>query len=375
MKIAQIVTYISADAAFGGPVSVAVAQAVQLAACGHEVELLAGWDGVAEIDAPGVRVRLFRTRTLVPAGFSGFVAPGLLSYVRAHYKSYDAVHVHLARDLITFPVALFLSGRGANFVVQPHGMVVPDGRLRARVFDFLGLRRILSRASSVIAYRGVDDGALSNLSRGEASIEFLVNGVESDGLQESGHRASNEVMFMARLHPRKRVMAFAEMARILNDRRVPCRFVVVGPDEGDLPQLQAFIRDNTMGDIFGYEGPVPYSEVRNRLRRSAVYVLPSVNEPFPVTVLEAMAIGAPCVITDSCGLAPYFQEDSAGLVTDGTPAGMADAVERLIREPAVRESVIRNAEHSIQTRFSIRAVADTLVGLYQKGYRVPLEGS
>ncbi|TFC33840.1 glycosyltransferase [Cryobacterium sp. TMT2-14] len=367
MKIAQIVTYISADAAFGGPVSVAVAQAVQLAECGHDVELLAGWDGVAEIDAPGVRVRLFHTHSLLPAGFSGLVAPGLLSHIRANHGSYDVVHIHLARDLITLPVALFLSLRGANFVVQPHGMVVPDARLRARVFDFLGVRPVLRRASSVIAYKGVDDEALSALSRGEASIEFLVNGVESGGLHDGESRTSDVVMFMARLHPRKRVMAFAEMARILSGRRVPCRFVVVGPDEGDLRELQSFIQAHMLEEVFEYEGPIPYSEVRRRLRRSGVFVLPSVNEPFPVTVLEAMAIGTPCVITDSCGLAPYFREDLAGLVTDGTPTGMADAVERLIREPDARDSIIRNAEQSIQDRFSIRAVVNILVGLYRKG--------
>ena len=312
-------------------------------------------------------MRLFRTRALLPAGFSGLIAPGLLSHVRANHGSYDAVHIHLARDLITLPAAMFLSRRGANFVVQPHGMVVPDARIRARVFDFLGVRRVLRRASSVVAYEGVDDKALWALSRGDASIKFSVNGVECGGLTNGEPSTPNEVMFMARLHPRNRVMAFAEMARILNGRHVPCRFVVVGPDEGDLQELQSFIQAHRLEGIFEYEGPIPYSEVRRRLGRSEVFVLPSINEPFPVTVLEAMAIGTPCVITDSCGLAPYFREDTAGLVTDGTPTGMADAVERLIREPAVRESIVRNAEQSIQDRFSIRAVVDALVGLYRTG--------
>jgi len=291
------------------------------------------------------------------------MADGLLSYVRANYKTFDAFHIHLARDLITLPVARFLSSKNAVYVVQPHGMIMPDRRFRARVFDAVAVRRVLSGAISVIAYKGVDDEALASLSRGTASISLLVNGVELDSETEEPV-VSNEVIFMARLHPRKRVMAFGEMARILYRRGVACRFIVVGPDEGDLDGLQTFIQTNGLGQILNYEGAVAYSEVRQRLRGSAAYVLPSVNEPFPVTVLEAMAVGTPCVITDSCGLAPYFQEDSAGIVTDGTPNQMAEAVEKLIVDSDFWKSTVASAKLTVKNRFSIQAVGDTLLGLY-----------
>ena len=363
----QIVTYVSIDAAFGGPVAVAVAQAIELAACGHEVELLAGWDGLATLEAPGVRVRLFRTNSLLPAaGFSGLVAPRLLAHVRANHRSYDSVHIHMSRDLITLPVAMFLASKRAKYVVQSHGTIVPDPRIRARIFDAIAVRRVLERATSVIAYRGVDDDALRAVSRGKASIEFLVNGVESGLMPLPNPATAGEVLFMARLHPRKRVMAFAQMARLLVERGISSRFVVVGPDEGDLAALRAFIATHAMLDLLSYEGAVPYDQVRDRLRRSAVYVLPSVNEPFPVTVLEAMAVGTPCVITDTCGLAPYFEEDTAGLVTDGTPDKMAEAVESLITDSALRDSVIKNAARTVEERFSIGAVVETLLAYYRK---------
>jgi glycosyltransferase involved in cell wall biosynthesis len=348
-------------------VSVAVSQAIELAARGHEVRLLAGWDGRAVIDAPGVDIRLFRTRRLVPAGFSGLIAPGLLAHIRKNHESYDAVHIHLARDLITLPTAAYLAHRGVNYVVQPHGMVVPDDRIRARIFDAMAVRRVLRAATSVIAYRGVDDKALGEVSRGGASIEFLGNGVHVGSVGSLKPINSEEIIFMARLHPRKRVMVFAEMARLLTARGVRCRFVVVGPDEGDLRELQSFIAEHALEKVFTYEGAIPYSDVRLRLSQGAVYVLPSVNEPFPVTVLEAMAAGVPCVITDSCGLAPMFLEDSAGLVTDGSPEDMADAVERLFQDPTFRRSVIASADRAIRERFSIGAVVELLVGFYRKG--------
>jgi glycosyltransferase involved in cell wall biosynthesis len=367
VKIVQLVTYISADGAFGGPVSVAISQAIELAALGHEVQLLAGWDGRAVVDAPGVDVRLFRTRKFLPVGFSGLIAPGLLAHIRKNHESYDAAHVHLARDLITLPAAAYLAHRRINFVVQPHGMVVPDSRLRARILDGVVVRRVLRAATSVIAYRGVDDKALDQVSRGGASLEFLGNGVEVGSVSSAEPIHSEEIIFMARLHPRKRVMAFAEMARLLIARGVRCRFVVVGPDEGSLRELQFFIAEHALEKCFTYEGAIPYSDVRLRLSRSAAYVLPSVNEPFPVTVLEAMAVGVPCIITDSCGLAPMFLEDAAGLVTDGTPEDMADGVEHLFHDLEFRQSIIDNAHRAIRQRFSIGAVVELLLGFYRKG--------
>jgi glycosyltransferase involved in cell wall biosynthesis len=367
VKIAQVVTYISADGAFGGPVAVAIAQAVELAAQGHDVELLAGWDGVAEVDAPGVKVRLFRTRQVIPSGFSGMIAPGMLGYLRRHRSAFDVVHVQLARDLITLPIASFLSGRKSNYVVQPHGMIKPDGRLRARVFDTIAVRRVLRDAAVVIAYRNVDEDALREVSRGAAEIEFLENGVTIAADDAPADRVGTpEVLFLARLHPRKRVVAFAEMALLLKHRGVAARFAVVGPDEGELARLTSFLEENGLNEDVSYEGPIGYSAVRDRLQRASVYVLPSVNEPFPVTVLEAMAIGTPCVITDTCGIAPFFLEDAAGAVTDGSPERMADAVERLLVDPAHRTRTITNARDSIAAHFSITAVVNRLLTFYTR---------
>jgi len=368
MKVAQIVTYVASDGSFGGPVAVAVAQAVELARQGHDVEILAGWDGDATLEAPGVTVRLFPVKRVAPAGFSGLVAPAMMNYLRANWRTFDAFHIHLARDLITLPAATFLSStRTATVVIQSHGMIVEDGRLKARLLDAIAVRRVLRRAVAVIAYPGVDGRELESVARGPVAIEHLVNGV-TEAVRHAESARSNEVLFMARLHPRKRVLAFAEMARLLVAAGdVTTTFSVVGPDEGDLPALKAFIADHGLGDQMRYEGALPYSAVRERLQKATVYVLPSVDEPFPVTVLDAMAVGTACVITDTCGIAPYFLMHNAGHVTDGAPESLADTVRQLTTDELNRKHVVANADELIKNIFSIDAVARKLVGIYARG--------
>jgi glycosyltransferase involved in cell wall biosynthesis len=93
-------------------------------------------------------------------------------------------------------------------------------------------------------------------------------------------------------------------------------------------------------------------------------VLPSVDEPYPMSVLEALSLGLPVVITSSCGLAPLVQESNAGFVTDGTIEALRAAVDRLLGDPALRESMSASARELASTRLSMATVTDTLEDIY-----------
>ncbi|MCX5375753.1 glycosyltransferase [Streptomyces sp. NBC_00091] len=73
--------------------------------------------------------------------------------------------------------------------------------------------------------------------------------------------------------------------------------------EGELPAVRARITALGLADRFTVPGALSSTEVRTELRRAHVYVLPSVDEPFPMSVLEALAVGVPPVVTHSNGLA------------------------------------------------------------------------
>ncbi|MCU1552986.1 MAG: putative glycosyl transferase, partial [Arthrobacter sp.] len=172
----HVVTYVSVDGAFGGPIAVAIAQLTELARQGHDVELLAGWDGKAVIDAQGVKVTLFNVRRIWPRGFSGLWAPGLARAASMRARSGAAIHIHLARDLITLSAARAVS-RNARPVLQTHGMVMPDNRLKARLLDRFFTGRVLSRASRVLALTEREQLGLTEVARGPIVLERIANGV------------------------------------------------------------------------------------------------------------------------------------------------------------------------------------------------------
>lgn len=366
LKITHVVTYASEDGAFGGPLAVAIEQTQALAALGHEVELVMGWDGKVGVDVPGVQVRLFPVRKVPRAGFSGFFSPALQHHLSTTLRKRDVVHVHLGRDLVTAPVARRAARSTTAVFVQTHGMVPPDQRLRAAVFDRLFIRRALTRAASVLVLTPEEEAGVAEVARGQATIDRVTNGVTVPHVvphpNEDGRKL--EVLFLARLHPRKRVLVFAEAAASVAESLPEVRFAVVGPDEGDLESLRTFISDRHLGDRIQYEGPVSPGAAPARIAKASVYVLPSVGEVVPMSVLEALAVGTPTLITESNGLAGILREHDAALVVDESPSALAQALREVLNSEPRRRELSAAGRRIIDAQFSSAAVARTLEHLY-----------
>lgn len=366
MRIAHVVTYVSADGAFGGPVAVALAQTEELARRGHQVELLAGWDGRATLPATNVTHRLFPVRRIGPS-FGGLVAPRLIAWLRAHARDHDVVHVHLARDLITLSAARIALVQGRRLVLQPHGMVMPDQRTKSRVVDRLATREILHRASTVFALTAEDgDGLAAVAGAPLPRLRMIPNGIPRQAVGPAAERTDPPVvMFLARLHPRKRVLTFAESARRMIEQGSDARFEVFGPDEGDLPALRNFISANGLTDRLVYRGALAQGMATTELRRAAVYVLPAVREVFPMSVLEALSVGTPVVLGEDCGIAPELRRRGAASVCDGSPAAIAAACTRLLSDAALRAQQTERGLESIQSWLGISTVVGRLEEAYQ----------
>ena len=368
MRILHLITLYSPDGAFGGPLRVALNQAVELGGRGHVVQLAGGWTSSGEPPAAvgGVQLHLFRSRRPVPrGGFSALVSPGLVWWLISHAADYDIIHVHAGRDLTSQSVMIVLALLRRKFVIQTHGMIGIDGRLRTKLVDVLWVRRLLRQATSRLVLTQREKNELSVLVGSDVSVQMMGNGVPSAG-RSSVASDRGEVLFCARLHPRKRPLAFVQMAAVLVARGVQARFTIVGPDEGELHAVRGAISALGLSQFVRYDGALAYDEVLLRMARAEVYVLPSVDEPFPMSLLEALSAGVATVSTDSTGVASILLENQAGLVCDRGVDALADAVERLLGDPDLRAELSRNALHVVDTVFSLTSVCDELERTYDE---------
>ncbi|MEU9124872.1 glycosyltransferase [Streptomyces sp. NPDC048506] len=366
MRITHVVTLVSDDGAYGGPVSVATGQLGELAARGHDVGLVSLWRGRGAPPSTVDGVPLFaRTaRTLVPGqGFLGLFHPGLLPLLWRRAGRADALHLHAGRDLVSLAALAVAVLRRRPFLVQTHGMVQPRRTAVARAFDRLYVPLLRRAAAALVLTEQEEAGLREVLGPGGPRLVRLPNGVRC-GPSEVRQSAA-DVLFLARLQSRKRPEAFVQMAALVHRKRPDTSFAVHGADEGRLTAVRRLIAEEGLGEVVRYGGALDHGAAVRRTARAAVYVLPSVAEPFPMSVLESLAVGTPVVCTDGCGIADALRRRGAALVTDGSPEQLAEAVLRLLEDGELRERVVAAGRAAVEEEFSLAAVADRLEEWYR----------
>ncbi|MFI7744666.1 glycosyltransferase [Kocuria rhizosphaericola] len=372
MKILQIVTYISPDGAYGGPVRVAINQAKALTDLGHEVVLAAaagGFDGPLPTTFDGFPVRLFPARQLIPrTGFAGLVSPRLATWLPSALKHADVVHVHLARDLITLPAALMTLLFQKALLVQTHGMIDRTEKHLAKPLDALLTKPVLRMSKAVLHLTDRERKDLIEVAGPALNFRGLPNAVPVPDVpaveQRQGPATNPEVLFLARIHERKRPVHFVRAALRLTSTWPQARFTLVGPDEGEGDAVRRMILEGQRHAPIRWNGPLSPDQTLDRMRNASIYALPSVDEPFPMSVLEAMALGLPVIVTDTCGLAPMVSQCDGGIVVDSTLGSLTDALEMLLQDPETRTQMGSNGRLAVQKHCSTDDIGRNLANTY-----------
>jgi glycosyltransferase involved in cell wall biosynthesis len=367
VEIIHLVSVLSPDGAFGGPASVAVAQAKALQDAGHRVTIVAGWLGrgvTPPTEISGVQCRLFPIKSLVPgAGFSGLCAPGLHEWLFRNARRFDVLHLHAARDVITLVASVVCRARKLPYVAQPHGMIDVSRHPLAGILDLIFTRRMLRSAETVFHLTDLERADLESVAGNGLHLVGLKNGIETLPRETGRSASSPEVLFLARLHARKRPLLFLESAALLAPARPDVMFTIIGPDGGQMEQVKSVIATLGLPNV-RLQPAVPPMEVISRMASAAVYVLPALNEPFGMTVIEAMAAETPVVISNTCDLAETVASTGSGYAVRDEPTDYANAIRSLLNDADLREAMGRNGASTVASRFGMKEVLDTLVHEY-----------
>lgn len=370
MRIVQVVTFVSRDGGFGGPLAVAAAQCQELARQGHDVTLLAGWDGNAELHIPGVRVILGKAEIVPRLGFSGVYSPAVSRWLSTHRDSIDVLHIHLGRHILDLQVARWSRRKGIPFHVQTHGMVMPRKSALIRGLDRLVTNQLLQAAVTVFVLSEDEAAGIATVSP-LARTQLITNGVIiPPEMKKTKRTGPPEVLFLARLHARKQVLVFAAAAAQLSRAGVSATFTVVGPDEGELPALLRFILSNP--DVpLKYDGAVAAGAAPARLRDASIYVLPSVGEVFPMSVIEALSVGTPVVVTSDSAIANALEGCTAAAITAPTEQDLTATLSRILRSDGYLADMQISARSAAASLFNITDVAVALQQAYNRVQRRP----
>jgi glycosyltransferase involved in cell wall biosynthesis len=372
MKVLQILTLISPDGAYGGPARVALNQCAALVEAGHEPTLLAGTRGYSvppqQID--GTPVRLFPARRILPrVGYAATWTPAMVGWLKRHGRGFDVVHVHLARDLVTMPAARAAMQLGLPVVVQTHGMIVTGTHPLAAPIDALWTKKLLGSASAVFYLNDAERSELTVIGGPGLRLEPLENGVPVTAGAHPGKRTEPpEVLFLARLHERKRPEVFAAAALELLRKAVDAQFALVGPPEGAEAAVDRIIAE-ARADGFGEsrlrrEPAVAPGRAAERIRAASVFVLPAVREPFGMSIIEALAESVPVVINADGGLAGFVERSGCGSVVGGSQHDYAHAIARLLADPVTARTQGEAGRAAVREMYGMAQVRKRLEDVY-----------
>lgn len=176
-------------------------------------------------------------------------------------------------------------------------------------------------------------------------------------------------MVATRLFHRKGVHHVIEALAGIPDHRHQLEVAGDGPQRDELEQ-----QASAAGVPAQFHGWLPSGPLNRLYEQSRVFVLASISDNFPVSLLEAMA--ARCaIITTRAGGCPEVVGDTGLVVEPGDVRGIRDALSRLIREPAFAEELGQRAARRVRELFGWSAIAAQHEAAYEtvlRGMRPPV---
>lgn len=168
---------------------------------------------------------------------------------------------------------------------------------------------------------------------------------------------------VGRLHQQKgHVYLFEALAQVR--RRFPdVRLLVVG--DGRLrAELAAQTQQQNLTDNIIFTGL--RQDIPQILAGLDLFVLPSLWEGLPNVVLEAMAAGLPVVATAVGGTPELVSDDETGLLVPAQDAAaLAQAIQRLVENPAMARQMGKSGRQRVRADFSIRKMVEQTEQLYE----------
>jgi len=272
-------------------------------------------------------------------------------------REQDITHLHAHFGSLATTVARL----AAHFADVPYTFTAHAKDLFHASVQPADLRRKLRDAAVVITVSDFNVAFLhENYGPAAERVTRIYNGID---LQMFGFQSPIErpplIAGVGRLIEKKGFADLIAACAVLRERgrRFGCQIIGSGPQE---PALRDQIERSDLAAYVELLGPRPQGDVRALVQRAAVFAAPCVigsdgnRDGLPTVLLEAMALGTPCVSTDVTGIPEVLHDERTGLlVPQHDAAALAAAIERLLDDVELRSTLARNARRLIEDEFDI----------------------
>jgi glycosyltransferase involved in cell wall biosynthesis len=329
----------------------------------------------------GLRVVYFDTWHIPwwPGTLGPIWLPKLSSFLARELPEVDVIHLNGYRNLMFLPIVDAARKLAKPIVTQPHGAipVIVNSFTIKRLYDRLFGNTELDGVSTLIALQ--ESERQQALARGisDECIKIIPNGLdltERDQLPEPGYFRRRFgldsdrplILFLGRINRKKGADMLVEAFAQLNG--VEAQLAIVGPDDGQLMEVQRLIQTHNLTDRVILPGLLSGQDVMAAFQDADLFVLPCRADTFPVTIMEACLAGTPMVITNRCEIAHLVEGRIADVVPFDTDK-FAAAMITLLTDQSRYNQYRNNCPAVLADTFSIGAVVDQLENVYNQAIK------
>lgn len=286
----------------------------------------------------------------------GTVDPSGFSILNSDVRLLPVYHRSIAGHLLPSPIALKHALQSADFLVTHSGyafgnwiavatatmlgipyVVVPHGVYHARSRAVSNLlksvvapieRTILGRANGVHAFTRGEEHEVRRFQQ-SASTFVAPPGVSAHTAHWSPSGGRRTIVWIGRFDIAHKGLDLLMSAMSSLRPALRPKLVIRGRDSRqtlhDILMLRKQYSLSSVDVLVG--GPITGREKTDLLLSAAGYVHPSRWESFGFGLLDPMALGVPCIVSEGCDLAPQLDSWDAALIVPGTTEGLSSALE------------------------------------------------
>ncbi|MEM2103440.1 MAG: glycosyltransferase [Candidatus Bathyarchaeia archaeon] len=381
MRILQVIPVFTAT--FGGPVTVVRSISKELAKR-HEVTVYTTSaldqkrdfeDLPVEVKVDGYNVFYF-PRIIQFSGFN--FSQTMVKMLKETIDEYDVVHLHSWRHFQDIIVHHYAKKYRIPYILQAHGSlqrIIAKRRLKW-IYDVLFGYGLLWDAAKVIALSSVEAKQYKSMGVLDEKIAIIPNGIdltEYANLPPKGSfkrkfgipEEKKMVLYLGRIHRSKGIgFLIKAYAYLTNKMGVKdAVLVIAGPDDGYLNEAMSLVHCLDISNSVLFTGFISSDDKLAALVDTDVFVTPSFYG-FPITFLEACAVGTP-IVTTSLGDYLEWIDGKVGYVTKPSINDFAEKTYKIITIEEVQKNMSRNCLN-LAKEFSIEKLVCKLERVYKE---------
>jgi glycosyltransferase involved in cell wall biosynthesis len=229
----------------------------------------------------------------------------------------------------------------------------------------MGWQGMLSKNVEKLAYKLADSAITSS----QTNFDYVArnyhprdhvlvpNYVETDVFKPLNMaKKKGTICFIGRLTEQKNLFALLEAMNGL-----PYTIDLIGSGEHE-EKLAKFAQKNSINANF--LGNVPNHKLPKILNEHELFVLPSLWEGMPKTLLEAMACGLPAIGTNIDGIKEVIEHGENGILCNIDPKSIREAIVGIMKGKRQKKRLGENARKTIELKFSLTKLIDKELNLY-----------